>query len=89
MVDLKGGGPVGNGESGANRLLNNFSLSNYDNAWYLDSISSSSRVSYTTWSRNLEHLGNGFFSYFTDYPRIMYINYLFPIHLVIDNTPID
>jgi len=37
MVGLKGGGLVGNGEFGANRLLNTFSLSDYDNAWYLDS----------------------------------------------------
>jgi hypothetical protein len=51
MVDLKGGGQVGNGASGANRLLNIFYLSECDNTWYLDSNSSSSKVSYTTWSR--------------------------------------
>jgi hypothetical protein len=30
MVDLKGGGPIGNGASRANRFFNNFSLSDYD-----------------------------------------------------------
>ena len=49
VTDLKGDGLVGNVASGANKLLNILSLSNYDNYWYLESSLSSSRVSYTTW----------------------------------------